>query len=178
MDGFCDTADALASNAGVQKRQEILHDPHSGAFAIIAVALYLLVFFGFTVQLPDAWSFVLAFAAVFIVSRGLGGLATLWFEAAETSQLASALRNPRVKAPSTAILILWVVAGAALLVICTPWPGMVALIIAVLVFVLARFWLVRQFGGFSGDLAGWLIQMVELTALVGLVLTSLILEVL
>ena len=35
LDGYCDTHDALASHAGPEKRQEILKDPHIGAFGVM-----------------------------------------------------------------------------------------------------------------------------------------------
>ena len=35
LDGYADTCDALASHAGREKRQQILKDPHLGAFAAI-----------------------------------------------------------------------------------------------------------------------------------------------
>ena len=35
LDGYADTWDAISSHAGIGKRQEILKDPHIGAFAAI-----------------------------------------------------------------------------------------------------------------------------------------------
>ncbi|MCL2530409.1 MAG: adenosylcobinamide-GDP ribazoletransferase [Coriobacteriia bacterium] len=178
LDGFCDTADALASNAEPPRRQQILRDPHMGAFAVIALVVYILVFFGLAFSLPATWVFVAAFASVFVLSRALGGLATLWFTSAEPSQLALSLRNPRTKTPSTVLLAFWTIASAAALICFAGTAGAVALMLSALVFIAARVWLVRQFGGFSGDLAGWLIQMIELTALAGLVFTNLVLQAL
>ena len=40
MDGFCDVVDAQSSHAEPTRKREILKDPHSGAFAAIAVAAY------------------------------------------------------------------------------------------------------------------------------------------
>ena len=39
LDGFADTCDALASNAGPERRGEILKDPHTGAFAVIGLCM-------------------------------------------------------------------------------------------------------------------------------------------
>ena len=175
LDGFCDTADALASNAEPTRRQEILHDSHVGAFAVIAVVIYILAFVGLATELDNSWPAAVSLAAIFVVSRGLAGLATLWAPCIGSSRFAVAFRNPRLKTSSTVVLVLWVAVGAALLVVCGCWPGVVALLIAALLYLLAQFWLVRQFEGFSGDLAGWLIQMIELGALAGLVFGALVL---
>ena len=42
LDGYADTCDALASHASPQRRQEILKDPHLGAFAAIRLCCYFL----------------------------------------------------------------------------------------------------------------------------------------
>ncbi|MCL2750296.1 MAG: adenosylcobinamide-GDP ribazoletransferase, partial [Coriobacteriia bacterium] len=135
-------------------------------------------FFGLAFSLPASWQFVAAFATLFVLSRALGGLATLWFPCVEGSQLALSLRNPRTKTPSTVLLALWTIASTTALIYFAGTAGVVALILSALVFIVARVWLVKQCGGFSGDLAGWLIQMIELAALTGLVCTSLILQAL
>lgn len=178
LDGFCDTADALASNADSKKRQEILRDPHSGAFAIIAVVLYLLAFFGLASELQDSWHTALAFSSFFVISRAFGGLATLLFPCSGASSFAAALRNHKARTISVVVLVLWLLAGAVLLILCGSWQGAIALTVAVLFVVWSRFWLLKKFEGFSGDLAGWLIQMLELLALAGYVFSGLVLTVL
>ena len=44
MDGFADMTDALSSHAEPEKKRAILKDPHCGAFALIAVGCYLLLY--------------------------------------------------------------------------------------------------------------------------------------
>ena len=46
LDGFLDTSDALSSWQTTERRLEILKDPHTGAFAIIACCSYFLAAFG------------------------------------------------------------------------------------------------------------------------------------
>ena len=45
MDGYCDTVDALASHGTPARRQEILKDPHIGAFGVIRLCGYFLLSF-------------------------------------------------------------------------------------------------------------------------------------
>ncbi len=44
IDGFMDTMDALHSYQGRERKLEILKDPHSGAFSIIMLLLYYLIY--------------------------------------------------------------------------------------------------------------------------------------
>ena len=46
LDGYADTQDALASFSSPEKRQEILKDPHLGAFAAIRLCCYFLLTLG------------------------------------------------------------------------------------------------------------------------------------
>ena len=43
LDGYADTCDALSSYGDREKKLEILKDPHLGAFAVISLAVYLLL---------------------------------------------------------------------------------------------------------------------------------------
>ena len=45
LDGYADTCDALASHASPERKQEILRDPHCGAFAVIRLCVYFVTSF-------------------------------------------------------------------------------------------------------------------------------------
>ena len=45
IDGFCDTVDALASHAEVERKHEILKDSHIGTFAVLWLIAYFLLAF-------------------------------------------------------------------------------------------------------------------------------------
>jgi len=47
LDGFCDVSDAHASYGDKQKKLEIMKDSHIGAFALIRLAVYLIVYTAF-----------------------------------------------------------------------------------------------------------------------------------
>ena len=44
LDGFMDTEDALNSYAVREKKLEILKDPHTGAFAVISLVKWMLIY--------------------------------------------------------------------------------------------------------------------------------------
>ena len=80
MDGYMDTIDALASWQPKEKRLEILKDSHTGAFAVMGCAGYLLLSTALFSEAKAADG--LKLACVFVVSRALSALALTVFRSA------------------------------------------------------------------------------------------------
>lgn len=171
LDGLCDVCDALSSHAEPARKREILKDPRVGAFAVMGVMAYLLAqvaaFNELVGLVPRAGilsvpASMWALALVPVASRCLSGVATLAFpKSSERGMLAMFSQSADVRHAllvlgiefvccATALVGLGGVLGAAV-VICD-----LACLAAVRC--LAR----REFGGMSGDLAGWFLQMAEL----------------
>ena len=167
LDGCADTCDALASRGSVEKKQEILKDPHTGAFAVIRLGVYFTASLALWTALPSVR--MTALLGLFGLSRSLSGLALVSFPLREGSGLArsfaEAADNGRVR-----ILLL---AEAALFALLLLVGGqLLAVLAAGLVFGYYRRLCVRDFGGLSGDLAGWFLQTAELGMLAAMVLTQ------
>lgn len=175
MDGFCDTVDALASNGDKETKQRILKDPHTGAFAVIGAVAYLLAFAALGSELAGKWTLLICLCCVFVLSRALGGLAMMWFPSARADGLAHAFAKDSQKTVSVVVLLGIALICCSLMVGFGGLLGVAAIVCSLLVFLALRFWLVKGFGGLSGDLVGWCIQSVELCALAGLVLVDKIL---
>lgn len=169
LDGFCDTADALASHAPPERKREILKDPHSGAFAVISLCAYAIVYFALATELgPDVRS-MLPVAIMHVLSRTLSGLSVIFFPTSASKGLLSAFRDAAEKKTSAVILFILMAASAAGMIILTPIG--IAMVAAALLCVLwLRVMSVRQFGGMSGDLSGWFLQTAELCMLAALVI--------
>ena len=145
LDGFCDVCDALSSHAEPARKREILKDPHVGAFCVIDVVTYLLVSFG---------------------SRCLSGIATLAFPKSPGRGMLAMEGASDVPARALAILCALLLVSLAGLLAAGPLSGLLmALAALVCLFVVMRVAL-SQFGGMSGDLAGWFLQVAELSMLV------------
>ncbi len=157
LDGYADTCDALASRASIQRRQEILKDPHLGAFAAIRLAVFFLASFALWTSLPlyRPW----AVTAVFCLSRTLSGLSLTLFPLREGSGLARSFAEAADRVRVRNILIVMTLLFSILLLIS---GGGAALPAAALVFLIYYRTAVRKFGGLSGDLAGWFMQKAEL----------------
>lgn len=176
LDGFCDVADALASHAEPEKKQEILKDSHIGAFAAIALAIYTVAYVAFASELPflgiasGQWQPLpaLGLAALFVLSRSLSGLAVVFFPCARSSGLAHTFADAAARAVSGVVLGLLALGAAAAMLWCAGAGGVAALAGAALALVLYYATAKRQFGGISGDLAGWFLQLCELFGIIGL----------
>ena len=170
MDGWCDTADALASHQERERKLEILKDSHTGAFAIIACGGWLLLYFGALTQ-PAAWEGWGVIALGFVLSRALSGAALTNFQKARRGGMlqsfAGAARRGAVNAAMAAYLIL---AGGGM-VLLSPVSGGAALAAALLCFGYYRWMAYRQFGGVTGDLAGFFLQLCELAVALAVALT-------
>ena len=169
LDGYADTCDALASHAPPEKKQEILRDPHLGAFAAIRLCCYFVASFAIWVAMPRSGGSVLIL--VFCLSRTLSGLAVAWFPLAKNTGLAHTFaaaadrkRVCRILAAASGLL------GAALCI--SGWGGLAAALAAVCVFCWYKHMTRVQFGGLSGDLAGWFLQTAELWMLAVLCITQ------
>lgn len=164
LDGYADTCDALSSHSDIEKRQEILKDPHLGAFAAIRLCVYFIADFALwsstkTLRLP-------VLLGLFCLSRALSGLALTLFPLRPGSGLArsfaAAADRKRVRALLAALSLLL----ALLLLLSRAGETVFA---AALVFLYYRRMCAKDFGGLSGDLAGWFLQTAELWMLLALV---------
>ena len=160
MDGLMDTSDALASWQTKERRLEILKDSHVGAFGVIACAGYLLLSAALIGEMTADQGLLLLF--VFVLSRSLSAWAlTVFPNARPEGMLGSFSRtaHKRQVAASTAVyslicVLAWIVGGG--------WLSLACMAAAGLVLIYYRHMALKYFGGVTGDLAGWFLQITEL----------------
>ena len=172
MDGLCDTADALASHQTREKKLEILKDSHTGAFAVIGCCAYLLLTFALWTQPEGAQRWLAAETAAVgaVLSRAISAFAVVSIPCAKNSGFSSAAQKSRVRAAAVVFLLLC----AVLLLWRNPLLGVCVLAGCGLHLIYFYQMIRKQFGGITGDLAGYLVQMTELLILLVSVLYMLI----
>lgn len=170
LDGFCDTSDALASNAPPERKQEILKDPQIGAFAAIYLVIYAIAYTGFAAEASCTKVFLASYVALHVLSRSLSGLAMVFFPCARNSGLVHSFADAAARTANRIILCFWGVAAAGILLIVGGPAGLGALLLSFTVFFIYQQMAKRQFHGISGDLAGWFLQLCELVGLAALAL--------
>lgn len=173
LDGFLDTADALSSYQPMERKLEILKDSHAGAFAIIVGICYFLLDLGVWSELGAQELQVLLIG--YILSRALSGLAVVTFPCAKNTGLVAmfsdAAQKKRVRI--TMVIYVAICAGAACLVH-LPY-GAAMLTGAGLIYLHYYQMSKKQFGGITGDLAGYFVQVSELGMAAAVLVSSRIL---
>ena len=172
LDGFCDTADALGSHQPREKKLEILKDSHTGAFAIICCCLYLITFFAVWCEAePTGGAFwVLCLGPA--LSRSLSGLAACSWPNARGSGLLATFTQPMDAKRARVVLVLWVIGCCAGMLWLDLWAGAFTVAGALLSFLYYRVMSTRQFGGVTGDLAGFFLQICECAMVLQVVLAQ------
>ena len=170
MDGFADVIDAQTSHAAPERKREILKDPHTGAFAIIGVACYLVAYFAFASEVGTACLPLLMCAPV--LSRTLSGFAVVTFKTPGKSGMYAAERNSASRGVVRGVLVALFVVVTAAMVWVNPILGGCSAAGAAITLACVKRFADRQFGGMSGDLSGFFLQVAELVMLIVVVVGS------
>ena len=161
MDGFCDTADALSSYQNREKKLEILKDSHIGAFAVLYSIVYFILYAGVLSEL-DSMKSVGILLVGFILSRSLSGLALVTFKSAKDSGTLYTFTSASHKGIVFGVLLLYIALCFAVIGFLSPVTAGITLLFGGLVFLYYRIMSYRQFGGITGDVAGYFLQIFEL----------------
>ena len=171
MDGFADVVDALSSHAAPEKKRAILKDPHCGAFAVLGVGCYLLVYFGLCAALPLDWKTVGLVGISHVLSRAIGALLSLTVPSASKEGMQRAFSDAAGKS-AVWILIVWLVLGLAGAAVLSPLSAAGMLLAGGCVYLYTAHTAKKQFSGMSGDLAGFAISLASIAMLLMPVLTE------
>jgi adenosylcobinamide-GDP ribazoletransferase len=175
LDGFCDTSDALASHAEPERRREILKDPHTGAFAVINVAVYIVAYFALAACLPHDIRAERLLAIGFVLSRTLSA----WLVVAlpNVGDGTGKIFRDAASQKVTAFLGLWnAVSLIGMKVSAGNINGSATVLAALIPVPIIIFIAKRRFNGMSGDLSGWFLQVCEICQLAAIVLAAYILK--
>ena len=161
LDGFMDTMDALHSYRDRERKLEILKDPHIGAFACISLvcetALYGAALF-FLLEERQ----ILFLGIGFFVSRTLSAFGLLTLQNAKGDGLAFTVVCGASRRIVLAVLSLWLFLAALAAYFLYGGYGIGCIAVSLLVYFYYEVMAYRQFGGLTGDLAGWFVVVYEL----------------
>lgn len=174
LDGFLDTKDALSSYQSRERRLEILKDPHAGAFAIISGIVYFVFYLGIYSSLTKESVVVIAIS--FMLSRTLSGLSVIYFPQARKKGMVADVSENISKRRTKQVLVFYVI-GLGILMICVGKViGMIVLATAGIVFAYYYKMAMDKFGGVTGDLAGYFLQLCEISMAAAAVISAVILK--
>ena len=162
LDGYMDTQDALRSYRPMEEKLRILKDPHTGAFAIIGLFVCLLISIASLTVIFDNTDnkLLILLGLTLMLSRIISGLSSLILKKAkEDGMLAGETKNKR-KSVITFLLI-----QICVLFICMLFINIFITLVIFATFGICLLYYMhmtkREFGGVSGDTAGYFVTVSE-----------------
>ena len=161
-----DVADAVSSFRSREEKLAILKDPHIGAFAVIRLALCGLIYIASLITVLDsdkAPELVCTLAAGFFTARALSALSVLTFRSAKREGMLyyEATQAAGSRGLNLALTYIWLIAGAAAMLLILPAAGAAEGAAAIASFLWYRHMSMKEFGGITGDTAGWFVTVCE-----------------
>ena len=165
MDGFCDATDALSSHALPEKKRQILKDSNAGAFAVIAMTTYMVIYVAACTELENGTVTAVYLGLQQMLSRCLGGYASLKYPSSSQHGMQYTFQKAAdVKA--IVPVYLWMAASCLGMIVIAPLCGIICVVTGFLCLIYLKHMAQREFEGMSGDLAGWLITVSQLAMLI------------
>lgn len=166
LDGYMDCCDAILSRRDLETRQKILKDSHTGAFAVISLAVLLLLefsLFSAVKETESVWLLLFLPAA----TRSVSAFSVLSFSPMDVSSYSAVIPGlGKGYRWGTALLGLII---AVLPIVLFGLRGLSALC-AQLASLLAILYGKRQLGGMNGDISGYGITIGELFGIAAFIL--------
>ena len=160
VDGFMDTMDAFHSYQPKEKKLEILKDSHIGAFAVIMLGLYGLIYVGAFSEIVD-YDLLKIACAGFMLARCFSGIGVVTFPSAKTNGLLYLFANNAQKRIVKVSLYLQSALCIGFMLSQSLFAGSVIAMVAIGSFGYYYFISKKELGGITGDTAGYFVVVCE-----------------
>ena len=161
MDGFMDTMDALGSARPREEKLRILKDPHTGSFAVLSCVLCCILVFASFAGL-DSEAALRVPACGMVLSRALSALFLITVPGKTRKGSAKMFADAASRMVTIIALFFW---GAAAAVCILLFGGVTEGVAVLAAAGIVSLWYVvtatREFGGLTGDTAGWFLTILE-----------------
>lgn len=173
IDGYMDVQDALKSYKSKEEKLEILKDPHIGAFAVIRLLIYVLVWgaaLAVIIDNPDK-RFIWAYCIIFFLARAVTAISCLLLKGAKKNGMLNMETSK-----SSGIDIAMGIVQAILAVTMLAWINIILAAFILFVCLVHMLYYKRlcykEFGGITGDTAGFSVTTLELWLLLAIAVLS------
>ena len=165
VDGFMDTMDAFHSYQPKEKKLEILKDSHIGAFAVIMLVLYGMVYMGAFSEIVDK-SLLRIVCGGFFLARCLSGISVVSFQPAKKDGILYLFASRSQK-----VIVKWALYLQSIACICfmlwqSLYEGVIVVVAAFFVFVYYFYRTQKELGGITGDTAGYFVLICEVSMMI------------
>ena len=165
IDGFIDTLDALYSYGSKDKAHSILEDPHVGAFAVIKVIIYFIIYFASLVQIYDmavGYDLIIGLCTGYVISRALSVILILINKLAKKSGLLFTLSINANRPITYIVAVIWLMLSIYVLTIKGRYICMMIVIALAIFITFFQSMLYKRFKGLTGDVIGYFLSNCEL----------------
>lgn len=167
LDGYCDTRDALSSHQPMEKKLQILSDPHIGAFGVLSLFCYLVLNFSVIYEIKKNFINITLIFIIYTISRCISGIGVTTIKSAKDTGLAKTFSDSADKLIVRNSLIIMLIILYGIMFALVGVSSIVMLIIPLLTYFSWNKMILKEFGGLTGDLSGYLTQKLELYMLIG-----------
>ena len=160
IDGYMDTMDAFYSYQSKERKLEILKDSHIGAFAVMMLGVYGLIYMGAFSEIQDKR--LLQIVSIgFVLSRCLSGISVVSFPLAKKNGLLFLFANSAQKNIVKGALYLQSAGCIGLILWQSLYAGITVIVTAFGIFAYYYYRCKRELGGVTGDTAGYFVLICE-----------------
>lgn len=165
VDGFMDTMDAFHSYRPREKKLEILKDSHIGAFAVIMLAVYGIIYIGAFSEVADP-KLLKIVCGGFFLARCLSGISVVTFPSAKKDGMLYLFASSSQK-----VIVKWSLYLQGITCICfmlwqSLYAGILVVVAAFLAFVYYYHRTKKELGGITGDTAGYFVLICEASMMI------------
>lgn len=160
IDGYMDTMDAFSSFGNKEKKLQIMKDPHAGAFAIIYLLVYEMLYVACIYMMSDKG--IILFSMSFILSRILSGIAVCTLKNAKSDGMLHSVSENSAKDQVFFVLVLMFILAIVYLCTLNLIPGIVTGLTLISMFFIYKRKCYKALDGTTGDTAGYYLCMMEL----------------
>lgn len=175
LDGFCDVNDAKSSFGDRDKKLGIMSDSHIGAFAVIYLCSYFLLQLALMYELSGSGTVIVACG--YVLSRTLSAFSAVTFRGAKKDGTLQSFAMPAHRMVTIFVLVMLFIGTFVFMAVCNLVLGIFAVCGALVALVYYRLSSYKNFGGITGDTAGWFLQVCEIVILAFVVVGEKFLEV-
>ena len=164
VDGFMDTSDAFCSYGDKDRKLSIMKDPNTGAFAVINLAIFSLLFLAFSYLINT--ESVVFFCFSFVIARALSGICAVTIKPAkEEGMLNTIKKNTQLKVVFI-VLIFEVVLSLALVSFIKITVALMMLLFSFISYFTYKSKMMKELNGITGDTLGYYMCITELILII------------
>ena len=165
VDGFMDTMDAFHSYRPREKKLEILKDSHIGAFAVIILAVYGIIYIGAFSEVADP-KLLKIVCGGFFLARCLSGISIVTFPSAKKDGMLYLFASSSQKTIVKWSLYLQGIACICFMLWQSLYAGILVVVTAFLAFVYYYHRTKKELDGITGDTAGYFVLICEVSMMI------------